>query len=146
MQTATCALGSSRPGARQGLWPRQHLWLQRWPWWGSSPLTAVEQEPRTSQPAVRLSKQGLPGLREACSWLATWKDCHPSCLTRGVRSTGPRARPECCGSQLQMSLRSLSHRVHSFSLSLSAWKESRVFLAFLPGFTAIYSYRVFYPA
>ena len=90
---------------------------------GASPPTAMVQEPCTSQPAVKLSKQGLLGLWEACSWLSMWKDCHPSSLTHGVRSTGPREWSECCGSQLQMGLCSLLHGVRSFSLSLCLERE-----------------------
>lgn len=48
---------------------------------------------------------------------------HPSSLTLGVRSTGPRAWPECCGSQLQMGLCSLLHSVCSFSLS--SWEREQ---------------------
>lgn len=55
-----------------------------------------------------------------------------------MRSTGPRMWPECCGSQLQMGLRSLLHGVRSFSLSLCARKESSI-----PGFFAWFHSHIF---
>lgn len=100
--------------------------------------TAMVQEPCTSQPAVKLSKQSLLGLLEACSWLPMWKDCHPSSPTHGMRSMGPTARSECCGSRLQMGLRSLLHGVCSFSLSLCGQKESNI-----PGFFAWFHSHIF---
>lgn len=127
----------AEPSACWGPWAQKQFWLQRQPWWGSSLQPAMVQELWSSQPVVKLSKQGLLELCEACTCISMWKECQSSSLTHGVKSMGPRVWSECCGSQLQVALCSLVHGVHSFSLSLCLEIEQYSWL-YLPSFTAIY--------
>lgn len=107
---------------------------------GELPPTTVVQEPCTSQMVIKLSKQGLPGLREACSWLSTCTDCHSSSHIHGVSS------PEHGQSAVGVSSRwvcAAYYMVYTHFHRLSVRGKRAAFLALFPGFTAVYSYKVF---
>lgn len=107
---------------------------------GELPPSTVVQEPCTSQMVIKLSKQGLPGLQEAHSWLSVWKDCHSLSHTHGVSS------PEHGLSAVGVSSRwvcAASYMMYTHFHCLSVLGKRAVFLALFPAFTAIYSYKVF---
>lgn len=106
------------------------------------PPTTVVQEPCTSQTVIKLSKQGLPGFQESCSWHSMWKDCHSSSRTHGVSS------PEHGQSAVGVSSRwvcAAYYMVYTHFHCLSVLGKRAAFLALFPGFTAVYIHTRFLP-
>lgn len=109
---------------------------------GELPPRTVVQEPCTSQVAIKLSKQGLPGLQESCSWPSTWKDCHSSSRTHGVSSP---EHGQSAGGVSSRWVCTAYYMVYTHFHCLSVLGKRAVFLALSPGFTAVYIHTRFLP-
>lgn len=143
MQSALCTLGNSWPGTVQGPWAWKHLWLQHQPWWGSSPTTAVVQEPCTSQSVVKTVKtKACFSSGKLVLGSSYGRTVIPHPLPVAWRAQGPASGQSAVGVSSRW-VCAACYMVYPLFHSLSLLGKRAVFLAFSPRFTAIYLYRVF---